>query len=464
MIKTYKLSLEANKVKLQKIKEIAKEYRKTAKIILAIQLRLLFKESKFNKNHKLPQIETKLSARYLQTLQYQIVSMLESYLSNRQNDFKDIIVNSNLDEDIKIKLLYINKYKKWFNSEVVLKKEPIEPETLKLARTIIKQTFKRNKFPNTKHIHLNLDSKVAKVETKKENSAKNYDYWIKLSTLEKGKPIYLPIKSNNYFESVAGKIKNFCQIIIKDKIEIALMKDVSKRNYIPKTDKIALDLGLSNLFATNKGDLLGRRFIDKLTKYDKKILKLQKNIQKSKIKLSKSKRYKRLVHKLREYLKNEINRIINKIIKLYSPKEIVIERLNFQSPKLSKRLNRILQNFGKGLIRDKLNQLKEEYGIKITEVNPAYTSQTCSNCGYVSKTNRKSQSVFICEFCNKKQNADVNAAKNILLRSSQKIKSIYISKRKILDKLVKEFIERNKKVSSCPSVVANPYFKDFSYD
>ena len=112
MIKTYKLSLEANKTKLQKIKEIAKEYRKTAKIILAIQLRLLFQESKFNKNHKLPQIETKLSARYLQTLQYQIVSMLESYLSNRQNDFKDIVVNSNLDEEIKIKLLYINKYKK----------------------------------------------------------------------------------------------------------------------------------------------------------------------------------------------------------------------------------------------------------------------------------------------------------------------------------------------------------------
>jgi len=34
MIKTYKLSLEANKVKLQKIREIAKEYRRVAKIIL----------------------------------------------------------------------------------------------------------------------------------------------------------------------------------------------------------------------------------------------------------------------------------------------------------------------------------------------------------------------------------------------------------------------------------------------
>jgi len=28
-------------------------------------------------------------------------------------------------------------------------------------------------------------------------------------------------------------------------------------------------------------------------------------------------------------------------------------------------------------------------------VNPAYTSQTCSNCGYVDKKNRKSQAAFI---------------------------------------------------------------------
>ena len=458
MIKTYKLSLQANKIKLQKIREIAKEYRRVAKIILNIQLKLLFIKGKLNKNYKLPRIETRLSARYLQTLQYQIVSMLEGYLSNRQNDFKDIVIHSNLDEEAKIKLLYINKHKKWFSKKIKIKKNLIEPDILKLARTIIKQTFKKNKFPNTKHIHLNLDSKVAKVETKKENKAKEFDYWIKLSTLEKGKPIYLPIKSNHYFESIKGKLKNFCQIIVKDKIEIALIKDVPKKEYSFKTNKIALDLGLSNLFASNNGDLFGIRFIDKLIEYDKKVTTLRANIQKNGLKPTQSKRYKRLMSRLRNYLKNEINRVINRIIKLYSPKEIVIERLNFQSPKLSKRMNRILQNFGKGIIRNKLNQLKEEYGIIITEVNPAYTSKTCSNCGYVSPNNRKSQSVFICAFCGKKINADVNAARNILLRSSQEIGNIYISKSKVLNKLVKEFVERHKRVYSCPSVVANPYF------
>ncbi|MCY3998217.1 MAG: transposase [Flavobacteriaceae bacterium] len=49
----------------------------------------------------------------------------------------------------------------------------------------------------------------------------------------------------------------------------------------------------------------------------------------------------------------------------------------------------------------------------IHKINPAYTSQTCSCCGYVSKHNRLSQSRFVCQQCGYTENADVNAAKNI---------------------------------------------------
>ena len=461
MVRAYKLQLKANQKKIDTILEITKEYRKTAKVVLNIQLNQLYKTGRFNKNLKL-NIKSKLSARYLQTLQYQIVSMLNSYLSNRQNDFIDIVRNSNIDENTKIKLFYINKYKKWFFNEVKIKDELIDKEILKLARSIIKRTFKLNRFPNTKNIQLQLDSKVAIVEDKKENKAILFDYWIKLSTLIKGKPIYLPLKSNDYFESIKGKLKNFCQINIdkSNNIAITLLKDVEKREYKAKTDKIALDLGLSNLFATNKGDLFGRRFIDYLLRVDEKITTLQSRLQKNRLKPNQSKRYKRLIEKTRNYLKNEINRVINRIVKLHAPKEIIIERLDFQSPKLSKRLNRVLQRFGKSIIKQKLESLKEEFGINIIEVNPSYTSQTCSKCGYVDRRNRKSQAVFICGFCGSKQNSDVNAAKNLLFRSSKKLlSSIYISKSKILDELVKLFIKRYKKqVYSCPAILTNPYF------
>ncbi|PCI92657.1 cytosine methyltransferase [Candidatus Aerophobetes bacterium] len=48
------------------------------------------------------------------------------------------------------------------------------------------------------------------------------------------------------------------------------------------------------------------------------------------------------------------------------------------------------------------------------EVNPAYTSQKCSSCEKIDKNNRKTQSKFFCISCGYTENADINAAKNIL--------------------------------------------------
>ncbi|MEA3477431.1 MAG: RNA-guided endonuclease TnpB family protein, partial [Bacteroidota bacterium] len=50
----------------------------------------------------------------------------------------------------------------------------------------------------------------------------------------------------------------------------------------------------------------------------------------------------------------------------------------------------------------------------LVEVNPRHTSQRCSCCGYTAKENRLSQALFRCQVCGYEENADVNAAKNIL--------------------------------------------------
>lgn len=49
----------------------------------------------------------------------------------------------------------------------------------------------------------------------------------------------------------------------------------------------------------------------------------------------------------------------------------------------------------------------------VHKINPAYTSQTCSKCGYMDAKNRVSQAVFRCQRCEHFTNADVNAALNI---------------------------------------------------
>ena len=53
-------------------------------------------------------------------------------------------------------------------------------------------------------------------------------------------------------------------------------------------------------------------------------------------------------------------------------------------------------------------------GGSLVEVDYRCTSQTCSCCGHTVKENRLSQAVFKCLACGHEENADVNAAKNIL--------------------------------------------------
>lgn len=59
-------------------------------------------------------------------------------------------------------------------------------------------------------------------------------------------------------------------------------------------------------------------------------------------------------------------------------------------------------------------------GVQVVVIDPAYTSQTCSACGHRAKSNRRSQSEFVCQACGHEQHADVNAALNIRARAAAK--------------------------------------------
>ena len=54
------------------------------------------------------------------------------------------------------------------------------------------------------------------------------------------------------------------------------------------------------------------------------------------------------------------------------------------------------------------------YQSSVVKVAPHYTSQTCHECGHVAKENRKTQADFACLSCGHRDNADVNAALNIM--------------------------------------------------
>jgi putative transposase len=94
------------------------------------------------------------------------------------------------------------------------------------------------------------------------------------------------------------------------------------------------------------------------------------------------------------------------------------------------------------IIQSKLTNLEQRFGVTATEINPAYTSQTCSVCGYVDRRNRASQSRFKCLWCGQTKHADFNAASNLEERRARLIGSVFQSKAAVLADLVRGFGER----------------------
>lgn len=72
-------------------------------------------------------------------------------------------------------------------------------------------------------------------------------------------------------------------------------------------------------------------------------------------------------------------------------------------------------------LQEMIKNKAEEHGIKVVKIKPNFTSQRCSKCGCIDKSNRTSQDKFKCTTCNYEVNADVNAARNIAMKDIEKI-------------------------------------------
>jgi putative transposase len=77
-------------------------------------------------------------------------------------------------------------------------------------------------------------------------------------------------------------------------------------------------------------------------------------------------------------------------------------------------LNRSILDQGWHSFKSMLSYKLDHLGGELLLVDARYTSQKCSSCGHTEKENRLSQAQFSCMECGFKENADINAAKNIL--------------------------------------------------
>jgi putative transposase len=470
--------------KEQRVRELLAAYRKGAVLLGREQWRLFFETGRFQKNHDVDKTTFAAAigaANRVQMCRWQVVGQLDSWLSNRANDFRDAVNGSTLDPDTRHMLHVINRAGAWFaRKDIVMRdtREIVPDHIRRLARSIMRYVMGRHRRPDLSRISMRLDHRAAALAAPaKADQQGRVGWWVNLSTMTTGRKIAVPLLTYDRHRSRKGKVSNGV-LVTEDRdsgrLQFGVVTDIAEEcaalraAYQPEREVMALDFGLSTLFATDEGDQLGRDWLKALRRYDHRITGIVRHVQRSGGRPRDSRRYREAVTALRGFIRTEVGRVLNALVAAKQPATLVLEGLDFQNPALSRHLNRLIQNCGRSVIRAKLADLHDRFGVDAEEVNPAYTSQTCSACGYVDKKNRPSQARFRCLWCGNTMHADCNAARNIGGRRAVSIRSVFQRKDAVLGEVVRAFTERRVRAlrsgrtgaRGCPADPrdANPYF------
>ena len=127
-----------------------------------------------------------------------------------------------------------------------------------------------------------------------------------------------------------------------------------------------------------------------------------------------SKAFKRTL-KERDYYINKIAKQLpyndTKVIVMENIKNI--KKNTKKEKKLRKEFRSKFQRWTYAKLLSRIKQLCELNGVHFHTINPAYTSQTCSKCGFVHRLNRCGE-MFSCRNCGYTEDADYVASENIL--------------------------------------------------
>jgi IS605 OrfB family transposase len=92
---------------------------------------------------------------------------------------------------------------------------------------------------------------------------------------------------------------------------------------------------------------------------------------------------------------------------------IALEKLGIRRGKrLGRRFNKMLGNWSFAQLQTFIEYKAESEGKLVVFIDARFTSQKCSRCGFVLKSNRN-WLVYLCKYCGFALNADLNASRNI---------------------------------------------------
>lgn len=267
---------------------------------------------------------------------------------------------------------------------------------LRQAQAILRADKNYNRLPELNNPSMTLDQRFITVE----KSGNSFDHWIKISTLDKGHPIRIPIRSydhaNKYFRR--WDLINGGRLLKNDDgswfIQLVFQK---KKRGKKVSESKGLDIGYRKLITDSNGKTYGTG-IKTLT-------------EKAARKEQGSEAEKRVRKEIGNYIGYTVKKAVDGEV------DVAIEDLKGlkkdKSGKWSKRVNRRFNYWFYALVLRRIRDRTELFGVRCKAVPPQYTSQTCPECGHIEKSNRQGER-FKCLQCGFSGDADHVGATNIL--------------------------------------------------
>lgn len=316
----------------------------------------------------------------------------------------------------------------WGNSSVKLNKESLsliqetplserfKSNALRQALSIVISTKKSARIlgveaekPEFKGTAL-LDAKFVFVNLDNPNS---FDGWIRISTLNKGKRIWIPFRRTKPLNKWLGKGFKLIHSVRLRKYNGNLYADlILEKEITPKEagESLGIDSGVNKALSLSDGTFLGlnyRYYTDKINRKEHK-----------------SKAYYRALKERDNYLRQEINRLD------FSPyKQVFVEDIKGikKNTKKKKRVNHSVRKLFSTWVQGKtfrwLQNKSEENCVGFTFVPARYTSQTCPRCGHREKSNRN-KGLFKCKKCSFTSDADYAGSLNVLSVGLRSLESL----------------------------------------
>ena len=239
-----------------------------------------------------------------------------------------------------------------------------------------------------------LDSRFVRTDL---DNATTFDGWTTLNCLGHKLKIQIPFKKHVHFNKMlaVGSLKT--GVRLRDN-SLTFMFDIPDALPVETGSTIGIDIGQKTILTCSDGQVIdcdshGHNY----TTICQKLASKKKN----------SRAFNRTVTHRTNYINWSVKQLNLEGIK-------TVNRENIKHLRKGRNTSRLMKHWNYAELFEKLDNRLIESGVLLNKLNPTYTSQRCSVCGWVRKGNRKWK-LFKCDRCGNTMDADLNASTNLSL-------------------------------------------------